>query len=534
MSRVRSISQNRPEALPEDRESIRLAAIDIGSNSIHMIVAQINADGTMTTLWRLKEMVGLGRLSFPSQRLSREAMEQAMGALGRIQQAAKQRRVEKILAVATSAVREAENGGDFIERVRRRLRLDVRVVSAREEARLIYLAVRHAAPLKDEPELIIDVGGGSVELIVGTEKQALLLESRKLGAARMTARFVKSDPISDEDRLALLKHYEHELTPICEQIAALKPIGAIGTSGTLENLAAMCCPDATAAVGNGSDPQLVIERARFQEMVSELVKSKSKDRAKMLALDPQRQDQIVAGSLLVNELFDRLKLKKIRICRSALREGIVLDYAQRHLPELAIRREVPEPRRRSVMGLARRCEWNRTHSEQVAHLTLEIFDDLKSLHGMGAMERELIEYGALLHDIGWHIGHKGHHKHSMYLVLHGGLKGFSEEEMRVIANIARYHRKSPPKAKHLDYELLSPRARRIVDVGAGILRIADGMDRSHGGVIQEVRCNIGQDGVNFILSAKSDAALELWAAKRKGDLFKKAFGRDIAFRLTRR
>jgi len=217
-----------------------------------------------------------------------------------------------------------------------------------------------------------------------------------------------------------------------------------------------------------------------------------------------------------------------------LREGIVLDYVQRHMPEMAIRREVPEPRRRSVLGLARRCEWNRTHSEQVTRLAMEMFADLRSLHGMGPAERELIEYGCMLHDIGWHIGHKGHHKHSMYLILHGGLKGFTPEEVEVIANVARYHRKSPPKAKHPEYQRLSPRAKRIVDVGAGILRIADGMDRSHAAVIQDVKCTVGDDGVTCTLAARSDAALELWAAKRKDDLFKKAFGRDITFRLTRR
>jgi exopolyphosphatase/guanosine-5'-triphosphate,3'-diphosphate pyrophosphatase len=534
MSRTRTTPHSTPDVLPADRDSVRLAAVDVGSNSIHMIVAQINADGTMTTLWRVKEMVGLGRLSFPSHRLSREAMGQAMGALTRIMQAARQRRVEKILAVATSAVREADNGGDFIERVRRRLGLDVRVVSAREEARLIYLAVRHAAPLGDEHELIVDVGGGSVELIVGNARETKLLESRKLGAARMTAQFVKSDPISDDERAALLAHYAQSLGPICEQVAGLDPAGVIGTSGTLENLAAMCCPDLANPSGAPEMP-LVIERARFQELVADLVKSRAKDRAKMPGLDEPRQGQVLAGALLVNELFDRLKFRKIRICKSALREGVLLDYVHRHMPEMAIRREVPDPRRRSVLGLARRCEWNRPHSEQVTRLTLEIFDDLKPVHGLGPAERELIEYGAMLHDIGWHIGGKGHHKHSMYLIEHGGLKGFTGEEVRTIANIARYHRKSIPKPKHAEYQSLGADARRVVDVGAGILRIADGMDRSHGSVIQDVRCTLGEGGdVTCALTARSDAALEVWAARRKEDLFKKAFGRDITFRLTKR
>ena len=165
------------------RESMRLAAIDVGSNSVHMVVAQADADGGVTTLWRMKEMVGLGRMSFPSRRLSREAMDRAIAVLARFKQAAMQRQSEKIIAVATSAIREAVNGGDFIERVKRELGLWVRIVSARDEARLIYLAVRHAVPMKSRPHLIIDVGGGSVEFIVGDERRAVMLESRKLGAA---------------------------------------------------------------------------------------------------------------------------------------------------------------------------------------------------------------------------------------------------------------------------------------------------------------------------------------------------------------
>src|SRR3954463_8520923 len=184
------------------RDSLRLAAIDVGSNSIHMIVAQADADGGVTTLWRMKEQVGLGRMSFPSHRLSKVAIDNAMAVLARFKQAAQQRQAEKIITVATSAVREATNGGDLIERARRELGLYIKLVSARDEARLIYLAVRHAMPLKSQPHLIVDIGGGSVEFVVGDEKRAALLESRKLGAARMTAKYVHSDPITKSDQEA--------------------------------------------------------------------------------------------------------------------------------------------------------------------------------------------------------------------------------------------------------------------------------------------------------------------------------------------
>src|SRR5687768_2952849 len=217
-----------------------MAAIDVGSNSLHMVVAQVDTDGSVTTLWRLKEMVGLGRISFPSRRLTREAIDRAVTTLRRFQQAAQSRQCEKIVAAATSAVREAENGGDFIERVREELGLNIRVVSARDEARLIYLGVRHACDLGHKPHFVVDVGGGSVEFIVGDSERAALLESRKLGAARMTARYVTADPIASSDIKSLLAHYDRELAPVCESVVALKPVAAIGTSGTMENLAAMC------------------------------------------------------------------------------------------------------------------------------------------------------------------------------------------------------------------------------------------------------------------------------------------------------
>src|SRR5436190_12502357 len=234
-------SQQRAAAsLPSfDRPEFRIAAIDVGSNSLHMAVAQADPDGSITTLWRMKEMVGLGRISFPSRNLSAEAMDRAVTTLARFQQAARVRGCEKVLAIATSAVREARNGGDFLARAWQELGLRVKVVSARDEAKLTYLGVCHAVDLDAQPHFIVDVGGGSVEFIVGDKTKPALLESRKLGAARMTAKYVTSDPVSPADLKALAAHYDRELTPICNQVLAMQPVAAIGTSGTIENLAAM-------------------------------------------------------------------------------------------------------------------------------------------------------------------------------------------------------------------------------------------------------------------------------------------------------
>lgn len=273
----------------------------------------------------------------------------------------------------------------------------------------------------------------------------------------------------------------------------------------------------------------MIEREALAKLVDRLLQSRSKDRAALSGLDDQRKDQIVAGALLVNELFRRLNIPQIRVCKSALREGILIDYLSRHAPELSIRRQVPEPRRRSVLDLARRSEWHQAHHEQVARLCMALFDQTHSLHGLGTEERELIEYGALLHDIGLHIAREGHHKHSQYLILNGNLKNFTPEEVRIIANIARYHRKSLPSRDHPEFAALSKRARRIVRVGAALLRIADGLDRSHCGVVSSVKVKVGRDELTVTLQARGDAELELWGARRQMALFEDVFDRPISF-----
>ncbi|HLL90817.1 MAG TPA: Ppx/GppA phosphatase family protein [Tepidisphaeraceae bacterium] len=507
---------------PPAPAELRLASIDVGSNSLHMAIAQADPDGGITTLWRMKEMVGLGRMSFPSRRLSANAMDAAVATLRHFQQAAHKRGCEKVIAIATSAVREAENGGDFLERCRQELKLNVRVVSAREEARLIYLGVRHAVALKSYPNLFIDVGGGSVEFIVADEHKPLLLESRKLGAARMTAKCVHSDPVNEHDLGGLRRAYDRELTPLVESIKTLGPKHVVGSSGTIENLAAMCA----ALYGTKRD---AIPRDAMAKLTKRLIASKTKERAKLQGLDDQRKDQIVAGALLIHELFERLDVKEMRLSPTALREGILLDYLSRHLPDLRIRKEVPDVRRRSVLDLARRCDWHQHHSEHVTKLVLRMFDQLAPLHKLGLIERELVEYGSLLHDIGWHISKDKHHKHSQYLILHGGLKGFSAEEVAVVANIARYHRKGTPKPTHEAYESLQPPAKKIVRVGAALLRIADGLDRSHASAVQDVKVRVGKQKVEMQLHARGDAELEIWGARRKMDLFADEFDRSVSF-----
>ncbi|MDB5328520.1 MAG: Ppx/GppA phosphatase [Phycisphaerales bacterium] len=505
---------------PPVQDSFRIAAIDVGSNSVHMIVAQIDSDGGVTTLWRMKEMVGLGRICFPAKELSREAMDRAIASLGRMKIAAQQRQAEKIVAVATSAIREAANGGELIRRIKDELKLTVRVVSAREEARLIYLGVRGALDLGKKPHLMIDIGGGSVEFIVGDDKEVKLLDSRKLGAARMSAMFVNSDPISKNDLHNLREHYDEHLVPLAARVHALKPVKCLGTSGTLENIATL----------SGGDGARIIERNKLLKLEERIIKTSAVDRGHIKGLDDQRKEQITAGVVLVASFMKRLDIKQIELCGAALREGILADYLSRHKPDMTIRREVPDPRRRSVLDLARRCNWWEAHSQQTAKLLLRMFDDLKPLHKLGDRERELFEYAAWLHDIGWHIGNTRHHKHSAYLIRHGRLKGFTAEEVRLVAALTRFHRKAmPDKKKHDEVRALKPADRRVLEVGAALLRLADSLDRSHASAVTALDVAIGKSAVLVAVKSPVDIQLELWAARDKRSGFEKVFGRSIEF-----
>ena len=224
----------------------------------------------------------------------------------------------------------------------------------------------------------------------------------------------------------------------------------------------------------------------------------------------------------------------MHLCNAALREGILVDYLSRHSPELQIRREVPDPRRRSVLDLGRRCDWHQAHAEQVAKLAMQFFDGLKELHQLDRRDRELIEYGSLLHDIGWHISPDDHHKHGMYLIQHGSLKEFQPEEIAIIALLVRYHRKSKPRLTHESFAKLSPKARKVVRVGAAILRVADALDRTHCNAVSGLSVRLGNRRVKLAISARGDTEMELWAARRKMDLFAEVFDRTISFDLSKR
>jgi len=527
--RVKSKTGNR-KTVPH---GLRIAAIDIGTNSLHMVIVEVTDSLSFRTLSSDKDLTNLGASGLVHGKLTRTAIEHTLEVLARYQRIAAGLDCDVVLAYATCAVREASNGGDFVEAAKRQLKLAVQVISAHEEAHLIYLAVRQAIDLSVHPEgqgpsLIVDIGGGSVEFVVGTNEKAIYLESFKLGASRLQQQFVHSDPISRKNLAALEKHIRKTLKPAIGPIKTLRPMRFIGTSGTMENLAAMC------AMQHGEEVlrhRLLthMPRKEFEDVYKRLLDLPVEDRRRIPGLDPGRAEQIPAGAAVVAYLFDKLDFTCIDVCDRAMREGMIIEYMQRHWPKVKLSVQIRDPRRRSVFELGQRCNFDEKHAMQVTRLALALFDGLRSLHRLDEHDRELLEYAAILHDIGWHIGHSGHHKHSAYLIKNGDLEGFSLHELEVMSSVARYHRKSLPKKVHGEFMALPAADRRRVWKLAALLRIADGLDRGHYGNVLQIKTIVRRDSVSIRLATQADPALELWAARHKTDMFEVAYGRRIKF-----
>ncbi|HEU4683557.1 MAG TPA: Ppx/GppA phosphatase family protein, partial [Nitrospira sp.] len=489
----------------------KLAVIDVGTNSIHMVLAEIQPDGTYKILDRFKNTARLGDKTFETQHLSSEAMARGLEVLRQLVTLAKNKGYERIVAVATSAVREAKNGGDFIDLVAEHTGLRVRVISGTEEARLIFLGVKNSVPITDQPVLAVDVGGGSVELMVGTRTELLHAKSLKLGAIRLVDQFLKRTPPSDGMFRSMEELVTGHLRAALDGFATKRFESLIATSGMAGNLAEIIVLKRTGR----PLPQLnlaTVSLREIKELEQEIRGSTIKERLAIPGLDVKRVDTLLPAAVVLRRLLELTGRDELILCDKAIREGLIYDFTVRNKERLKTEAEIPDLRRRNVMALARRCHAPEGHSLHVAALALRLFDQTKSLHGLGQTERDWLEFAAILHDIGYLISERQHHKHAHYLITHSEVGGLSAEERRIIANIARYHRRALPQAKHDDFEGLSSRIKRVVRMLAALLRIADGLDRTHFSVVRSVDVRVGAT-VKITAHVGGDAELEAWAAR---------------------
>jgi exopolyphosphatase/guanosine-5'-triphosphate,3'-diphosphate pyrophosphatase len=503
---------------------VRIAALDLGTNSFHLLVAEVRGDGGFDPLVREKEMLRLGDEVARHGEIPELAADRAVATVRRFRLLADAAGVDEIVACATSAIRVAANGDALVDRIEAETEVDVRVIDGLTEAQLIFRAIRASVLLDPAPALCFDLGGGSVEIMVGDAAGLQWAASENLGVGRLTAELVESDPLSKEDRRRLRDRIETVLGPIAVQVARFEPKLVVGTSGTLEDLAHMVAARRREDVPTSLN-QLTITRDEFLPLHKLIVSSKASERRRLEGLEARRVDLIPAGSMFLATAMELFGFDQLTVSEWALREGILLDAIGHHDP--AEWADDPRAiRRASVRELAGRYDIDLDHSRQVARLALSIFDQTTELHGLGAGDRELLEYAALLHNIGQHVASEGHHKHAAYLIRHGQLRGFDPAEVNLLAAIARWHRKGDPRPTDETGPLGPDDEDRLRKLTA-VLRVADGLDRSHHDIVDDVQVRVGASLVRVYLDATGNVELEQWAARRRRSLFEKVFDREL-------
>ena len=514
---------------------VRIAAIDIGTNSIHMVIARATGAAGFEFEDREREVVQVGRGSFRTGRLQAAAVRRTVEALARFVDLARRHEVDRILCTATAAVREAKNGGRFIQAARAAAGITPRIIPAEEEGRLIYLGVKRALQLGPRPSLIVDIGGGSAQLVVANSERLIEAASAPLGALRLTECLLESDPPSRRDLQRLRRHIRRHAKDALEAVSAHAPEAVYGSSGSIHALAQLAHElehGTPLAHLNGYR----LSRARLARVTRLLQGLDLARREELPGLDTQRAEIILPGAMVLGHVLDGVGADAIVVSDYGVREGLVTDYLINHAREISTLGEIEDLKLRSVMQLLQKFQpedRHIRHARQVARLSLELFDALRADHGLGESARELLHFAALLHDVGAVIGYDAHADHSDYIIRHGMLRGASAAEVELIAMVARFHGKAKPRKRDAAFAALDRNDRRTVRWLSALLQIAEGLDRSHYQLVQQVRVLRRGGRISIRLAARRGARLELWAARRRSGLLSKLCGTRVRVGMER-
>lgn len=493
-----------------------VAFIDMGTNSARMMLVRINPDRSYAILSERKESIRLGEGEFPASQLNPAAIDRAILIMQEFVSMATSRGAGEIIAVATSATREARNQKGFLLRLREEAGVRMRVISGKEEARLIYLGVVRDVHLADRPAVFLDIGGGSTEIIVGRQDTYLALDSLRLGAIRLAAEFP-----AGKSGIVTMRSYS-QLTGFIHDTAvrALQDVDRrwgsqielmVGTSGTIQNLADIA---SLHFLGRKREPGDVLGYDHLGSIIKLLCGTPLSERAEIPGISPDRVDIIIPGAAILQVVMKALGQTEISISDRGLRDGLLFDYLAGLEGSAAMQRM--SFRKESVLRLGRAVGFEEQHAQHVASLALRLFDSAADiqLHSLGRLERELLEYAALLHDIGISLSYSGHQRHSYYFIKHAELLGFNEQEIDTIATTTRYHRKSEPRKKHPEFNSLDSRSQEVVRVLSSLLSIAESLDRSHARLVTDA-C-FSRDGgksIQLIIEASKDCPLEKWGVE---------------------
>jgi exopolyphosphatase/guanosine-5'-triphosphate,3'-diphosphate pyrophosphatase len=523
---------------PASHEHIRLAAIDVGTNSVRLVIAEASADGSYRLLDDEKETTRLGQgLSLTGQ-LSARAMKLSAQAIARMKRIAEGYGVAQLRVVGTCAVREASNGNEFAALVRQEAGVALETISAEDEAKLAHLSVSQSFDLSGAAAAVVDIGGGSTEIVLSNGSVIEQISSCPLGAVRLTEQF----DLFDQPAPKHLRQMRKAISRTLKAALGKPPFPlqvVIGTGGTFTALASVSMHHGEAGSGDDLLPFNVrgyeMQRSEVRHLIDRLGAMPLRARLRVPGLSPERAEIIVAGAAIVECIMKRLRVNCLRVHDRGIRDGLLLTMIREVFPASRHSADCGLDRLRGVRHFATACKYPERHSNHVAELATQIYDQLarQAPAGPGGWSdpanRELFIAAAILHDVGYYINYSKHHKHSYHLIMHSDLPGFSQRELDVIANVARYHRCALPKARHRNFARLARGDQRLVRHLAAILRIADGLDRAHTQEVRAVTVRVRGQRAAFRLDVEQEPHVEIWGAQRKRSLFERVFGLTPSF-----
>lgn len=512
----------------------KVAIIDLGTNTFHLLITEINERDDFIVKEKYKEPVKLGEGGITSGKITQEAFDRGIAALKKFKTLITSMGAQQIFAFATSAIRSASNGKTFIDHAQVEAGIDIKVINGNEEASLIFEGVKNGIQLPwKKYTLLVDIGGGSVEFIVAYENKPRLLRSLNIGAARLLETIRPGDPITAKQLEHAYSYIREQMSGLLEELKDFDLGLLVGSSGSFETLGSLVAHRSKDFLSVENLNSYVFNHQDFDEIHRELIRKSRRERLEMEGMETMRVDMIVMGSIIIDVLLQELGVKEIMVSSFALKEGIFYRYIdeKKQRMEQLIGPADRNLRSKAIRNLSKKFFNEKDHGLKVSELAIDIFRQLKSLHQYGEKEEELLAYAALLHDMGYYVNRSGHHKHGQYIIMNSGLSGFSNDELLIMGNLVRYHRKGLPTRDHFHFKVLDPYHRTLVRVLAGILRIADNLDRGHRSHVKKIHISIdGADILFDIESGNGNIDIEITSAMDQRKLLESVLEKHIMIR----
>jgi exopolyphosphatase/guanosine-5'-triphosphate,3'-diphosphate pyrophosphatase len=502
----------------------RVGIVDMGSNAIRFLVAEA-AGTTVAILENHRLPARLGREVFHTGQIPDATLADTVDAFRRFRATCDRLAVQHIRAIATSAMRDARNRDLLIDRVRDACGIEIEVISGTQEAYLLKLGIEAKVDLKQGRSLLVDVGGGSVEIVLVEDGQVTNADSYRLGALRMLEALRDSETSNESFVELLHKHMRSLERRILDRFESRTFDRYIAVGGNIDSLTDLIQARLGAKPPNGVDSCSIQD---LDQEVADLATMTVEQRMERRGLKPDRADTILPAGIVYLRLGQLAGVDRVLVPRVGIKEGLLQEVFRGHFESFAAEDHV-DVVLSSCRAMGRRFHFEADHAEAVLVLARQLFDQTKLLHGLGDRARVLLEAGALLHDVGVAVNNDGHHKHSQYLIASSELVGLTDEERQLVALLARYHRKAPPGRDHEEFMGLRRRERSLLERLAAILRLADALDRQHAGVVKGIAVEVRDDGVDLTPTVSGDPrsrlTLEAKAVEEKGSLFAQLFGR---------